>query len=124
MLLIGVMASSFMSIALTGRMSRGHIERRVAAAASIRRASETLKTFVTADRSLARGPGIGADGWRLAGDRSGLAALDPGHHDLDAGVWAPELVDSGGSFGYDVTVHSAPLGPQPTVVFSVSWSER
>ncbi len=123
MLLIGFMAASFMSVALTGKMSHGHIERRIAAAAAIRRASETLKAFVTADRSLSRGPGVGMDGWSLSGDQSGLSALEAGHHDLDVGTWAPELAPVGGAVAYDVTVRAAPLGPQPTVAFSVTWNE-
>lgn len=123
MLLIGIMAASFMSIALTGKMSSGRVQRRVAAAAAIRQTSEALKSFVTADRSLARGPGVGVDGWRLAGDQSGLYALDAGHHTLDAAVWAPDLAAAGGTIAYDVTVHAAPLGPQPTAEFSVTWDE-
>ena len=123
MLLVAIMTVSFMPILLTGTMTRGRIDRRSAAASSIRRASETLKAFVTADRALARGPGTGADGWSLVGDLSGRSALEAGHHDLEPTLWSSELATVGGAVSYDVTVRDTPSGPQPTVSFSVSWVE-
>ena len=122
-LLIAIMSTSFMSIALTSRSDRGRIARRAAADAAIRRVAETLNSYVTADRTLANGPGAGADGWRLPGDASGLRALDAGHHPLDAAAWAPALSEAGGEIAYDVTVRTTPSGPQPTATFSVTWSE-
>lgn len=122
-LLVGIMAMSFMSIALTGRMSRGRIQHRAAAAASIRRVSESLKSFVTADQSLARGPGNGVDGWSLPGDFSSLTALDAGVHPLSVATWAPELEPLAGEISYVVAVRNTDSGPQPTVSFNVSWVE-
>lgn len=122
-LLVAIMAASFLSIALTSRSDRGRLARRAAADAALRRAAETLNSYVTADRTLANGPGAGADGWRLPGDASGLRALDAGHHPLDAAAWAPGLSDAGGRIAYDVTVRGTPSGPQPTAVFTVTWSE-
>lgn len=122
-LLVAIMATSFMSIALTSRTDRGRLARRAAADASVRRVAESLSAYVTADRTLARGPGSGFDGWTLPGDSSGLRALDAGHHPLDPSAWAPALEEAGGTIAYDVTVRATPSGPQPTVAFRVDWSE-
>ena len=122
-LIIAMMAGPMMSVALTGRMSVGRTDRRVAAAASVRRLSETLKAFVTADRTLALGPGSGADGWTLPGDDSGAYALAAGHHALQVSQWAPALAAYQGAIAYDVAVRSTPSGPQPDVTFSIAWSE-
>jgi hypothetical protein len=120
-LVVAATASLIMSVALTERLSSTRASGRLAAAFAVRRVSENLRVFVTADPSLARGPGDGPDGWRLPGDRSGLDALDAGHHDLDPAVWAPALTRDGGSISYDVTVARTPSGPQPDVTFRASW---
>lgn len=122
-LLLAMMATPIMSVALSGRMASGRADRRIAAAAAIRRVSEHLKAYVTADATLARGPGDGDDGWRLPGDSSKLPALGPGHHELEPARWSPALETYSGRISYDVEVRSTPSGAQPSVSFSVSWTE-
>lgn len=122
-LMIGVIAGAMMSVTLTGRMSVGRVDRRVAAAAAVRGVSEALKAYVTADRTLAQGPGVGADGWTLPGDLSVLPAFAAGHHELSTGRWAPVLAAQGGRISYDVTLRQTGSGPQPDVRFAVSWSD-
>lgn len=122
-LIVGLMTGPIMSVLMTGTMAAGRTGRRVAAAASVKRLAENLKSFVTADRSFVNGPGTGPDGWSLPGDASGLGALDEGHHRLLPSVWTPELEPFSGQISYDVFVDSTPAGPVPTVSFSVSWNE-
>lgn len=122
-LLFALVAVPVMSVALTGRMSSGRFDRRVAAAAAMRSMSESLKAYVTADPALAAGPGAGVDGWSLPGDASGLRALAPGRHDLNVAQWAPVLAPYGGKVSYTVVAAATPLGPQPTATFSVTWDE-
>lgn len=122
-LILAMMATPIMSVALSGRMASGRADRRIAAAATIRRVSESLKPFVTADRTLARGPGAGDDGWGLPGDIGSRSAFSPGLHRLDPELWAPALVPFSPSVTYTVTVRRAPLGPQPDVTFEVDWKE-
>lgn len=122
-LLLAMMATPIMSVALSGRMASGRADRRIAAAAAIRRVSEHLKAYVTADRALARGPGDGDDGWALPGDASKASALDPGHHELEPAVWVPALAPFSGKISYDVSVRRTPSGAEPSVGFRVSWDE-
>ncbi|MFI5344809.1 MAG: prepilin-type N-terminal cleavage/methylation domain-containing protein [Elusimicrobiota bacterium] len=124
-LLLALMATPIMSVALSGHMAAGRADRRVAAAAAVRRVSEHLKAYVTADRTVARGPGDGEDGWHLPGDGSvARGALDPGHHELDPGLWLPStLKPYSGTISYDVTRRMTPSGLEPDVSFSVSWNE-
>lgn len=123
MLLIGMMSAMVMPVFLSGRMSGGRSTRRVAAADAIRRVEEELRGYVTADRSVAGGPGTGPDGWSLPGDRSGRWALAPGQHALDSAVWAAALVPYQGEVSYTVSVRFTPSGPQPDVVFRAFWAE-
>ena len=122
-LLFAMMTVPIMSTILSGAMSSGRTQRRGEAATAVRRVSENLKAYVTADRSLALGPGVGSDGWSLPGDASGLAALQGGPHDLAAGIWLQTLAPYSGSISYDVTDRATPSGPEPDVRFSVSWKE-
>lgn len=123
-LIVAMMAGPIMSVALTSTMSSGRGARRVQAASDLRRVSEHLKAYVTADRSVAPGPGVGPDGWALPGDSSGLGALEPGHHELAPARWAPDLAPYKGTISYDVALATrTPSGPQPDVTFSVSWEE-
>lgn len=123
MLLIGLMSAMCMPAFLTGRMSEGRSDRRVAAADAVRCLAEELKGYVAADPSLANGPGTGIDGWVLPGDRSGMRALESGTHTLDPVLWAGPLAPFGGRLSYTVTVRATPSGPQPDVAFLVSWQE-
>lgn len=123
-LLVAMMSAPIMSTVLTASMSSRKADRRISAAAAVRGVSEHLKAFVTADRSLVRGPGAGGDGWHLPGDQSGLAALEAGRHELDPVRWAPGLVSCRGQISYDVRVRQTRTGPEPTVTFSVSWSDE
>lgn len=120
-LFIALMAAAFMSTALTSQVSGARVQRRLAAAAATRRLAEHLKAYVTADRGLVNGPGVGGDGWSLPGDLSGLTALAPGRHPLDAGAWAPGL--PGATIFYDVAEEVTPSGRRPTATFSVSWED-
>ena len=122
-LIVAMMAAPIMSVALTSTMSSGRGARRVAAATAVRRVSEHLKAYVTADTTVARGPGEGIDGWSLPGDASGRYALAAGRHDLAPDRWSPELAAYRGSLSYDVTMATTPAGPQPNVVFRVSWED-
>lgn len=121
-LLVAMMTGPIMSTVLTSSMSQRRVERRVAAAAAARSLSERLKGFVVADRRLARGPGVGPDGWSLPGDREGVYALAPGVHALDAGLWAPGLPNA--TVAYAVTVRETPVGPQPDVDFAFQWEDE
>jgi len=121
--LVAIIAGTVMSTALTSRMSVGRVDREVAAAAAVRQVSEALKGYITADRGLVRGPGVGADGWTLPGDRSMMSAFTDGHHELDAARWAPSLAADGGQLSYDVATRMTPSGPEPDVTFSVSWND-
>lgn len=123
MLLIAVMAALSMPAFLTGRMSEGRSQRRDAAADAVQRLSQELKNYVTADRSIVNGPGAGADGWSLPGDRSNTWALAAGQHDLDPALWAAALTPFQGTISYAVTVRATPSGPEPTVTFQVGWQE-
>lgn len=123
-LLVAMMTGPIMSTVLSASMAQKRSEHRVAAAAAARGLSERLKAFVTADRSLANGPGVGRDGWSLPGDGTEAYALAPGTHRLDAGVWAPGLKDCGGSISYSVAVRDTPSGPEPDVRMNVSWEDR
>jgi len=123
-LLVALMSAPIMSTVLTSSMSSRRGDRRMSAAAAVRGVSEHLKAFVTADRTLVRGSGEGTDGWTLPGDRSGMYALAPGRHELDAARWAPGLADCGGQIAYEVVVRASPAGPEPTVTFTVSWSDE
>jgi hypothetical protein len=122
-LLLAMLTTPIMSVALSGRMASGRADRRIAAAASIRRLSESLKAYLTADRALARGPGAGLDGWSLPGDLSLLPAFEPGRHELDPSVWAPALAPFSARVFYTVAARPTALGPQPDVTFSVEWKE-
>lgn len=122
-LIVAMMAAPIMSVALTSTMSSGRSSRRVAAAESVRRVSEHLKSFVTADTTVAQGPGQGIDGWVFPGDDSTLYALHAGHHDLAPALWVPDLVPYQGRISYDVSLATTTTGPQPDVVFSVTWTE-
>ncbi|MDE2509758.1 MAG: prepilin-type N-terminal cleavage/methylation domain-containing protein [Elusimicrobia bacterium] len=123
-LLMAMLAVPIMSVAMSGHMAAGRAARRVAAAAAVRRISEHLKAYVTADRTLVRGPGDGDDGWHLPGDQGAREALGPGRHVLDPTRWLPaELTAVGGRISYDVTPRRTPLGIEPDVRFSVGWDE-
>jgi type II secretory pathway pseudopilin PulG len=124
-LLLAMMAAPIMSVVLNGAMISGRTQRRMAAALAVRRVSEHLKAYVTADRSVALGPGIGSDGWNLPGDASGLAALQGGHHALSAALWLQPLEPKPylGVISYDVTNRMTPSGPEPDVRFAISWTE-
>lgn len=122
-MLVAIICSSFLSVALTGRMSAERVKRRAAALFAVRRVSEALKAYVTADPALAAGPGGGFDGWRLPGDQSGLSALAAGRHPLDPVIWAAELAPVSGRVEYDVAVRMTPSGPEPTVTFKIGWDE-
>src|SRR4051812_43834760 len=99
-LLIAMMTGPMMSVALTSRMSVGRTDRRMAASICAKRVSEALKAYVTADRSLAFGPGMGADGWSLPGDQAGGYALGAGLHDLDSALWLQPLASYQGRISY------------------------
>ncbi|MBI3564819.1 MAG: hypothetical protein HY079_06455 [Elusimicrobia bacterium] len=122
-LIVAMMAVPIMSVALTGTLASGRGARRVAAASAVRRVSENLKAYVTADPAAATGPGEGLDGWTLPGDLSGARALAPGHHDLASARWAPELAAYRGAISYDVSLATTTAGPQPNVLFHVSWED-
>lgn len=123
LLLFAMLAGPILSVALSGKMASGRADRRIAAAGAVRRVSEHLKAYVTADRAVVRGPGEGDDGWALPGDASRRGALEPGHHELSPQRWAPALASYSGAISYDVAVRQTPSGPQPDVSFSVSWEE-
>ncbi len=122
-LIVAMMAAPIMSVALTSTMASGRGSRRVAAASAVRRLSEHLKSYLTADAAVTAGPGQGPDGWNLPGDLSAMPALRAGHHELTPGLWAPELSAYQGRISYDVTLGSTTTGPQPNVVFNVTWTE-
>jgi hypothetical protein len=124
-LLVAMMTVPIMSTVLSGAMASGRIQRRLDAAAAVRRVSENLKAYVTADRAVARGPGGGVDGWVLPGDLSGQPGLQAGHHTLSSDVWLPTLAPRPylGKISYDVTARMTPLGPEPDVSFAVAWTE-
>lgn len=122
-LLIGMMTAMCMPVFLTGRMSVGRADRRAAAADAVHGVAEALKGYVTADLSLANGPGTGFDGWSLPGDLSGRRALESGDHALDSAMWAAPLASYGGVLSYSVAIRATPSGPQPDVSFRVSWVE-
>jgi hypothetical protein len=122
-LLFALMAGPILSVALSGRMAAGRFDRRIAAAAAVRRVSEHLKAYVTADRSITRGPGEGVDGWTLPGDASMRGALEPGHHELAPAQWVPSLASYSGTISYDVAVRQTPSGSEPDVSFKVDWQE-
>lgn len=123
MLFIGIMTAVCMPTFLTVSMAEGRASRRSAAADAVHRVAEELKRYVTADRSLANGPGTGFDGWLLPGDQSGMPALAPGEHILNPALWAAPLASSGAALSYTVAVRATPNGPQPDVTFRVSWQE-
>lgn len=125
MLLLAMISVPIMATILTGAMSSGRLQRRGDAAAAVRRVSENLKAYVTADPSLALGPGVGSDGWSLPGDSSGLSALQGGRHPLSAEMWLQTLAPNpySGRISYDVTDRMTPSGHQPDVRFAVSWTE-
>jgi len=122
-LLVAMMAAPIMSVVLTSAMSSGRGARRVGAASDVRRVSEHLKAYVTADRGVVRGPGVGADGWTLPGDASGIGAFEVGRHPLSPALWAPDLAAYQGKIWYDVSMSTTPAGPQPNVTFGVSWED-
>ncbi|HEX4047479.1 MAG TPA: hypothetical protein VH309_06575 [Elusimicrobiota bacterium] len=124
-LLVAMIAVPIMSTALNGAMTAGRTQRRMEAAAAVRRLSESLKAYVTADRTVAPGPGTGADGWVLPGDSSGRGALESGHHPLSAELWLAPLAPQpySGTISYDVNARATPEGPEPDVSFAVSWTE-
>ncbi|NNN05780.1 MAG: hypothetical protein HKL90_07750 [Elusimicrobia bacterium] len=123
MLLLLVAASGVLSALVTDRQSVGRTQRRAAAAQVVRRVSQALKAYVTADTALVAGPGVAPNGWGLPGDACGCYALQAGAHPLSAAAWAPELAALGGAVSYTVTTTPTALGPQPTVAFSVTWQE-
>lgn len=123
MLLLAMMTIPIMSVALTGRASVGRAQRRMSGAYEVRRLAETLKAYVTADRTLVHGPGAGVDGWNLPGDSSGLSALQAGHHRLDPTLWTPSLAPYGGTISYDVAVRASEAGPIPDLTFNLDWNE-
>ncbi len=67
-LLVGIVAASVMSVAVTSRSGGARVGRRTAAGLSGQRLLDALKTYVTADQTVMNGPGNGVDGWRLPGD--------------------------------------------------------
>lgn len=123
MLIVGLLSALCMPIFLTGRLSEGRAERRAAAADVAHRLSEELKAYVTADPSLAPGPGGGVDGWSLPGDTSGRRALAAGPHPLNSALWAGRLAEFRPNISYTVEVRRSPSGPQPDVVIQVEWQE-
>lgn len=123
MLLILIAFSMITGTVLTGRQSEGRTVRRAQAAQAVRRVAEALKVYRTADSAVATGPGGTPNGWGLPGDACTCAAFQDGLHSLDSSVWAPDLAAQGGSISYTVTTAATALGPQPTVVFGVTWTE-
>lgn len=123
MLLLGLITAMCIPAFLTGRKADGRAERRTAASGAIRRVAEELKGYVTADPSLANGPGTGVDGWNLPGDQSGRRALEAGEHPLNPALWADSLAPFSGRLSYTVSLRATPSGPQPDVTFLVSWEE-
>lgn len=123
MLLILIASSAITGTVLTGRQSAGRTVRRAQAAQAVRRVAEALKVYQTADTAVATGPGGAPNGWGLPGDACGCAAFQSGLHSLDSAVWAPDLAAQGGGISYTVTTEDTALGPQPTVVFDVTWTE-
>ncbi|MEQ1917910.1 MAG: hypothetical protein ABL955_01815, partial [Elusimicrobiota bacterium] len=97
--------------------------RRTQATQVMRRVSETLKMYRTASTTVLPGPGSAPNGWGLAGDACACPAFQNGLHILDPAVWAPELAAVGGTVSYTVTSLNTNLGPQPTVAFSVNWTQ-
>lgn len=122
-LIIGVMTAPMVTIGLSGRINMAKTDRRLAAAAAVRKVSEALKAYVTADRTVANGPGSGATGWMLPGDSSNLPALESGTHTLDVSTWAPSLASVGGTLSYTVTQRSTPSGTMADVAFTISWND-
>lgn len=123
MLLVLIASSAIMAAALTGRQSEGRTRRGVQAAQAVRRVAETLKAYRTADTIVAAGPGVAPNGWGLPGDACKCAAFRDGVHDLNPAAWAPDLAAQGGRISYSVTTAATAVGPLPTVVFNVAWTE-
>ena len=123
MLLVLIASSAIMGVVMTGRQSTGRTVRRAQAAQAVRRVAEALKVYRTADTAAATGPGNEPNGWGLPGDPCACAACASGVHNLDSSVWAPDLAAQGGAVSYTVTTVATELGPQPTVVFDVTWTE-
>lgn len=123
--LVAVVVVSSMGVAVTSTGNAGRMDRRREAAQRVRALSDALRGYVTADPSLAAGPGDGPDGWRLPGDACACAALAAGRHELDPGYWLGSLAAApyGGTIAYTVTYDVAAAGAQPTVAFDVAWSE-
>lgn len=123
MLLLLIASSAITGTVLTGRQSSGRTVRRAQAAQAVRRVTEALKIYQTADPTAATGPGNAPNGWGLPGDDCGCAAFSIGRHNLDSAVWAPDLAAQGGAISYRVRMRNTALGPQPSVTFNVTWAE-
>lgn len=123
MLLVLIASSAIMGVVLTGKQSSGRTVRRAQAAQAVRRVAEALKVYQTADPTAATGPGNAPNGWGLPGDACGCAAFRVGDHNLNSAVWAPDLAAQGGAISYRVVRRDTALGPQPTVIFDVTWTE-
>ncbi len=124
--LVCIVAMGALSVAVTGRMGPGRMSRRAAAAMSVQRLSETLKNFVAADTLTVAGPGgAPANGWSLPGDACSCNALSSGAHTLDPKLWLSQLSAApyNGTIGYTVVNAATANGPEPTVTFSVGWTE-
>lgn len=122
-LLALIAGSSIAAMALTGNQLKETSLRRTQATQVMRRVSESLKQYRTASTTVLSGPGGAPNGWGLPGDACGCAAFQNGRHVLDPAVWAPELAAYGGTVSYTVTTRNTNLGPQPTVDFSVNWTQ-
>lgn len=120
-LIILIAGSAIMATALTGRTSAEVVARRAQATQAIRRVADALKIHQTASTTAAPGPGVAPNGWGLPGDVCGCAAFQDGVHALDPAIWAPGLAAQGGRVSYTVSSLATDLGPQPTVVFDVTW---
>lgn len=131
-LLISVVVTSVFSLALTAKISSVKTERRASGMFYVRRTTEKLKAYVTADKTAATAVAMGAPvNWKLPEDscNSGLGtcpavcwALDVCTHDVTAMLPAAlSAAPINAKLAY--TVSSACDSCAKTVTFSYTWDE-
>ncbi len=133
-MIAAITTTAVFSVILSSFVSDAKADKRDAAAMALRRAQDTLKSYVSAqpgDSSYVPTSGLGAGRW--AADNSGSWALRDGSHNISSLVSGPPLSITGAAaFTYTVSSYDCGfgLGSAPNyerackrVVFNLSYTD-